>query len=338
MTPEKQKKIEETKASLEKIQTFDVKTLARTETLGETMNFGAAVAPAQALVDLYRQISIDVLPGLPLGELHKIKEQADGTHKKFQSVLAFNLDGDKPKATRDALVTEIENSYDTLWTQVHNAISYSVRKSMDFASLEREARNHIQAVQDIAKNLEQELQARKVEADATLAAIKKVAAEQGVSQHAIHFKDESEKHDKEAENWLELTKKATLWLGGFAVVTLFFHKIPWIAPTTEFEVLQVVVSKILVFATIASFVLLAAKNFMAHRHNAVVNKHRQNALITYEALVAAAKDVANKEVILTHASECIYSPQPTGFGRAEKSDGTFSMVNVAGSLKGPSKP
>ena len=50
---------------------------------------------------------------------------------------------------------------------------------------------------------------------------------------------------------------------------------------------------------------LATKNYLAHKHNAVINKHRQNALMTYKALVDAAKDATNKEVILMHASACI---------------------------------
>ena len=43
MNEAKRKKIEETKASLERIQTFDVKTLGRADDLGDKLNFDAAV-------------------------------------------------------------------------------------------------------------------------------------------------------------------------------------------------------------------------------------------------------------------------------------------------------
>ena len=39
----------------------------------------------------------------------------------------------------------------------------------------------------------------------------------------------------------------------------------------------------------------------------------EQALLTFEALVAGAKEATNKDVILTHASACIFAPQPTGY-------------------------
>jgi hypothetical protein len=43
--------------------------------------------------------------------------------------------------------------------------------------------------------------------------------------------------------------------------------------------------------------------------------------MTFKALVAAAKDLPNKDVILTHASACIFSPQITGYSGAQPSEG-----------------
>jgi hypothetical protein len=58
---------------------------------------------------------------------------------------------------------------------------------------------------------------------------------------------------------------------------------------------------------------LCAKNFISHKHNAIINRHRQNALLTYTALVEAAGDTPNREVILVQAAACIFSPQGTGY-------------------------
>ena len=99
------------------------------------------------------------------------------------------------------------------------------------------------------------------------------------------------------------------------------------------EAIQLAVSKILVFATIGSFVLLSAKNYMASRHNAVVNKHRQNSLATYQALVEAAGDQANRDIVLTKAAESVFGAQPTGFAKSDGAEGAaLSMVNLAPSV------
>jgi len=86
-----------------------------------------------------------------------------------------------------------------------------------------------------------------------------------------------------------------------------------------------------VFAVLSFMLYLSARSFLSHKHNAVVNRHRQNALLTYRALADAAAADQNREVILTHAAACIFSPQPTGYsndgGDAAK---VSSVVEVFG--------
>jgi len=51
-----------------------------------------------------------------------------------------------------------------------------------------------------------------------------------------------------------------------------------------------------------------------HNHNFVVNKHRQNALSTFQAFSEATiNDPDTKNAILLQATQCIFSPQPSGF-------------------------
>jgi hypothetical protein len=67
------------------------------------------------------------------------------------------------------------------------------------------------------------------------------------------------------------------------------------------------------------------KNYTAHRHNTVLNKHRQNSLATYKALVDAAGDQANRDIVLTTTAESIFGAQATGFAKGR----VLSMVNLA---------
>ena len=71
---------------------------------------------------------------------------------------------------------------------------------------------------------------------------------------------------------------------------------------------------------------LSSKNFLSHKHNAIVNKHRQNALMTYTALTDSAASDESKDIVLNHASSCIFSPQDTGYIKHENSSN-----NTAGS-------
>ena len=50
------------------------------------------------------------------------------------------------------------------------------------------------------------------------------------------------------------------------------------------------------------------------------NRHRQNALLTYRALVAAAGEHETEDIVLAHAAVCIFAPQETGYS-GSKSEG-----------------
>jgi hypothetical protein len=196
--------------------------------------------------------------------------------------------------------------------------------------LEREARSLIQNVTDRADELQSQLEKRKKEADSVLEAVRKVAEEQGVSQQAIYFKTEADNHDKESKGWLKTTVGLTVVLALYAIATLFLHKIPFLAPANAYETTQLAVSKVLVFVTISFFLILASRNYLAHRHNCVVNRHRQNALATYQAIVKAAGEDANRDVVLAKAADCIFTAQPTAFSKGDGADGgSLSLVNVA---------
>ncbi|WP_059436253.1 hypothetical protein [Anaeromyxobacter sp. PSR-1] len=320
--------IVEARKSVERLQSFDASTLTRAGELG-SLNFQDVVAPAQRLINLVSLISLDAIDDLPIAHANAVRSQADSIFSYFDQILKFTLEVGSPKQARDQFVAQVRTAYDHAWTALNPVIAYSLRRSSDFDRLEREARATIQSMKDRVAELEAEMAKRKADADETLKEIRKVAGEHGVSQQAIYFKDEAEAHDKLATTWLNRTVGLTIVLLGYAVSTFFIHKIPWLAPQGVYETAQLAVSKALVFVTIAFLLVLAARNYTAHRHNAVVNKHRQNGLVTYGALVKAASAGANSDIILTKAAECIFDSQSTGFAKGDGVDsGGMSMINV----------
>lgn len=324
---ERKKKFTQACDSLKRIQSFDVKTLPRVEEFGTAINFNNAVDPANRAIDLYKQIPIEVLEVFPDEILTSIKTVTDNDFQLLSEILKAQPGINAQ--TRDNLIQALENSYPNTFKFLSPLISYSVRKSTDFSRLEREARALIQNVTDRARELEADLEKRKLEAEKVLEAVRKVAEEQGVSQQAIYFKTEADKHEAQASTWLTTTIWLTIGLLAYAIFTLFIHKIPFFVPTTVFDSIQLSVSKFLIFITISYFLILSAKNYSAHRHNSVIDRHRQNALATYEALVKAGKEGANRDVVLNKAAECIFSPQPTGFTKSSGSEGEhLSLVNI----------
>ena len=190
--------------------------------------------------------------------------------------------------------------------------------------MESELREIVQQARDNFENHRSMMSQSETEVNELLENIRTVSAESGVSQHAIHFKEESDFHSKRAKNWKIATFICIGVLAFYSGMTLIGYN--WFAPNggdIRHEI-QLIVGKVLLFAVLSSGAFLSARNFLSHTHNAIVNKHRQNALVTFKALVDASEDEANRDVILTHASACIFSPQNTGY---TKSDGQLSTID-----------
>jgi hypothetical protein len=311
---------QETEKSLIRLQQFDANHLVREE-LGKDLNFQEVLPAAERLLRLYNQIPITVLEDLPQDKLTILQNQANADFNRLEEIQKFSARQNDAYNVRNNLIQQIEKAYQGTFNQLHPIISYSTSKVADFKRLETEARSMIQKVEDHANALNNQLEGYKADAEQILEGIRNRAAEEGVSQQASYFRDDAAEHERQAKDWGKWILISACILGVYAMSTVFLHKIPWIKPDDVYQTVQLAISKVLIFGVLSYMVYLATKNYLAHKHNAVINKHRQNALMTYTAIVDAAKDTSNKEVILTHASACIFAPQPTGYNDAGSQDG-----------------
>ncbi len=316
-------------ASLKRVQDFDSSLLPRLEKLGEDYNFSEAVAPADRLISLFRQFPLQYLEDLPPDQLNQLKADADSTYNYFQEILKFDPKTGDAYNIRNGLIGNLRSHYNSIFGRIAPLISYGSSKLRDFAKIESDARASAQAAIDEAQRVAEELKVRKQEADKILEDVRKIAAEQGVSQQSHYFKSESEIHETSAEGWRTKTTRLAIGLGVFAALSIFVHKFPFFAPANSYDAIQLGVSKVLVFVVIGFMLVLSARNFLAQKHNAIVNKHRSNALLTFKALVDAAGSEERRDIVLTHASACIFSPQETGYSKGtEKTEIVPSIIQA----------
>lgn len=319
-----EKVYETTHEALERVQTFDPTTLGRVDDLGRQMNFAEAVKPAESIIAVYRRIPMSALADFTDGQLNSILNQANADYNLFNQILDFNAASSDAVATRTNILASIRVRRDQVFDQLWQFVAYGVARITDTSLLETQARATIQGIEDQAAKLTEQLLKAKSDADAALAAIRAVASEQGVSQQATYFKEEAQGQETLAGQWLKSTYRFAGALGAFAVLSLFLHKIDWIKPESYAETIQLVTSKILIFSVLGYLLIMAARNYATHKHNAVVNRHRQNALLTYRALVTAAEETGTQDIVLAHAASCIFSPQETGFAQGKGDSGGAS--------------
>ncbi len=320
--------LEQTIEALTRVQEFDVTSLSRESDLGKQMGFSEAVTPASALIDIYKRIPLTALEDFSDTQLNAISSQAKADFNVFKQILDFNAQTPNASNTRINILNTLNARRDQLFDQLWQYIAYGVARMTDTSLLETQARATIQSIKDQSAKLTEQLNSAKVDADSALAAIRAVASEQGVSQQASYFKKEAEDQETLAATWLDYTYKFATAVGLFAVLSLFLHKLPWIKPEGSAEMVQLISSKFLIFAVLGYLLFMASRNYTTHKHNAVVNRHRENALLTYRALVEAAAAKGTEDIILAHAASCIFSPQDTGFshGKGEPSPGSKSVL------------
>ena len=323
--------LDEAAKSLERMQKFDTSILPREKELGESLTFREAVKPAGRLVSLYKRLSSAALEDLSQNALAQVKDKSNEDWALLNTALSFSPSHGNPSTERNNIISKIKSAYDSSFQTLHPYISYSLHRSADFSRLDSEARATMQDIKDRAEIFENQMENNKQEAENILADIRNVAAERGVTQQAIYFKEEADYHECESKKWGTRTVILSIILAIYSMSSIFIHKISYLSPITTYDAIQLSISKILIFSVIAYMLFWAVRNYISHKHNAIVNRHRQNALMTHKALIEAASDIRIREAIMIQAASCIFSPQASGytFGKGESDNfGPKSVVEI----------
>lgn len=279
---------------------------------------------------MYKRLSLTALQDFPDNTLTSIRDNANNHYNLFYQILEFDPGLQDPNPARTKIINQVASAYPPAFQALHPYISYSLHRSADFQRLDSDARATLQAIEDKSTKIAENLSQHEIDAKAALDEIRRVAAEEGVTKQAVHFNAEHEHHTAEAHSWQIYTVRLSIALGIFAILSLFLHKIPFLKPENTYDAVQLSISKFLIFSVMAYMLFLSAKNFLNHKHNAIVNKHRQNALMTHTALVEASGNDGVRDAVLLQASSCIFSPQATGYASGTENDvsNQKSMVEI----------
>lgn len=316
-----QVKIDEIIGLLKTLQEFDPVSLDRAADLGKQLCFTEIVDSAREIINLYKKLTFDTVRELSGTHLDEIKRQIDSDTGLFNQIMTFEATRSDAANARATIINQVKNRRDPLFQALLPFITYGFTKITDVSLLEEQVRTTIEKIQSDTSELTTSIQKNKTAAETALAAIRGVAAENGVSQQANYFKEEADSEEGQADGWFTILKNTSIAIAVYVVLNLFLHKCTWLAPTNEIETIQFVTAKALIFIFLAYILFLSAKNYSAHKHNAVVNRHRQNALLTYKTLVEAGSEKVTQDIVLAHAASCIFSPQETAFS---SSKGEFS--------------
>jgi hypothetical protein len=170
----------------------------------------------------------------------------------------------------------------------------------------------------------------------TLKNAKEAAELVGIVEHAKFFEEEALDHKRSASSWLAATLLLAA-IASFAAGWNFYkaeslikdaiaeksdvHKT---APTDTkpdglvgLEI-QLTVAKVIILSILLSAAIWTGRVYKAHRHNFIINRHRRNALSTFQTFATGTADPQTKNAVLLQATTCIFGPQNTGYISQEK--------------------
>jgi hypothetical protein len=316
-----------------------IEPLLKNDVAGGAYNLSTARPYLETIVRISKAVLDADLRNPGESQLKLVINWFDPIRNHIQAIRAFNpIGSNQPVSERNNLISGIKTIALDAATNFGPFIAgCNISKPSEF---DERAQKAIKNLQDyIGTEMGAALNKQKqtlTEMEAILEASKKAAQSVGIVEHSKFFKEESDGHQRAAYFWLFATvllAAATVWVGWWN----YTHTLDALtqavargrtakeAPiqghaeeagehSANFALqIQLALAKLIIFSILFSAVVWTGKMYRAHRHNAVINRHRLNALSTFEAFVKGTDDPQIRSAVLLQATQCIFGSQSTGY-------------------------
>ncbi len=162
------------------------------------------------------------------------------------------------------------------------------------------------------------------------------AAKTGVAAHEGDFRTAVTDSNKAAGKWLAASIFVGVAIAVFLTVAIIIY--PLDPSAKNGDIAHYVLVRLGSILVLFYFLVWCTRNHRSHRHIAVMNEHRANALHTYETFAASTDDAAAKQAILLESARCIFTPPPSGYAGSGEDEGSPTrIIEVLKSLGGKDK-
>lgn len=156
-----------------------------------------------------------------------------------------------------------------------------------------------------------------------------------VSNYSELFETESKSFGQRSARWLF----ATIGCLSLIVILSLAHILAIENGTFDGlsfeELIQINISKIFIATVLFYGLSICNKNYKINKHNEILNKHRKNALSSFQAFVdSPTADATTKNAVLLEATKTIYSAQQTGFMNMDGDDSTIKIIEIINAMSG----
>lgn len=319
-----QQYLNEFKENLTKIAELNPKDLIRREELGAELNFGDAEDDIEQAINLFKKlndIDTSLLPDTQIDYLNvhmKTFLDAIESIKKYSAIQGLQ--------ERTNRINRIKGSnYNEWYNAIAPVVSFCGKSGTDYEALQRKAREAVENLNKELKKASNDREKAQTEIQETLVAVKKAAAEVGVTQHTTNFKDAADDFAKGKALWTKVI------IGLLATIILYSFVVFWACPIEMQEpylyvFLQTALPRFTGLVALFYALFVATSNYKAQAHNYIVNKNKQNALSTFETFVKASDNDEIKNAVLLQTTKAIFSNTQSGYLKNESMGDEGSQI------------
>lgn len=247
-------------------------------------------------------------------------------YEQAQSIKDFNVSGDNLEDRYASLSRSISSFCNNAKSTLILIISYLKSMQVEifntqFETLRDDAENKLTKINNDIASKQQVLE------DLTLQ-IRNRLAETVITPYAEVFNNQANKHQVGVKRWFW----GTIGLAGLFAGIFFWV---WHAIKPSEDVVSAILQNFFIKGFLLSlFYMLinrSIRNYAAEKHLEIVNRHRQNALATFEAFAEASGDnQETRDRVLLAATDAIFDANQSGYlsPKATRSDNPSSIRNV----------
>lgn len=328
-----QQLVDQLSEKISKVMKLDIAGLTSNNEWG-SVNFKASVGNLNDIVAMVKPLGSLPIRILPDGPAQDINSQLDSFLQVIAKIEGFSLQGNAEE-NRNAIQQEVKNHVPRLYNAIAPHAAYLAlyagdldRTIQTLDQTRKEANGEVESLKNFVKD-------SKLQVEEIMQSAREAAGSAGVGAFSSDFSDQADRQDEEAKFWLICASALGLVSIGAALGSYF---LPISADSTPAQIVQLTTSKVVVLGLLLSATYWSSRQFRALRHQIAVNRHRANALKTFQAFVKAAADDNTRDAVLMETTRSIFAIAPSGYltGQSEPStqDGLKIVEMIRGSHPG----
>lgn len=307
---------------------IDLEELKRSNLSGSGLSFESVHPDLLVVYEMFREILTsprEDLVNSAHAEVQNVRHYLPQFYEIAQKIRDFDINVENPRETHANLLKEISDFCGSVKSPLSQTIAYLKSKQVEqfesqinatVADAEKNFSAEVNRAKEINNAAEAKEADRQKEFNRLKLELENQLAKKSISSYEKVFADQGDDHQQGARLWLITTGALTL-VFGLIFWLLIKDLVPADLVPKESQVpmiLQNLFTKGFFLSLIYLLLHRSIKNYTAEKHLETVNRHRQNALATFEAFTeAAGENRETRDAVLLAATDAIFDANQSGY-------------------------